>query len=130
MQGIIVKATQPDDSSLHAEQRGLGWSHDEAMRLLSVVWMFLDQTGGGLYTRGGMTGIPPLDTDDGQVLQAARMAGSQFTICERFCLTYDKQFVAHMRDYPYVRVVSPGEWCTRLASQQRIHAMKALHTSR
>lgn len=54
LQGIIVKATQPDDPRLHAEQRGLGWSHDKAMRLLTVVWMFLDQTGGGLYTRGGM----------------------------------------------------------------------------
>lgn len=122
----LYKAIQPDDSSLPAERRGLGWTPAEAECIAELIEAMVDFTGGGFCNRVGTYGHPPLDYEDGRVLQTARMADYGNALCERVCVTYDRDFILHRKDDPLVRVMSPDSWCSEYASYRRKAAMRSM----
>lgn len=124
--GAFLKATQPDDTDLRIEDRGLGWTRDEAECIPELIDAMVNFTGGGYCDRTGTYGHPPLDYEDGTVLQIARMAAHDVAVCNRVCVTYDLDFIRKRKHDPLVSVMSPREWCTRYASRKRMADMSMM----
>lgn len=117
--GAFRKAIQSDDPQLRPEDRGLGWTSSEAECIPELIDALVNYTNGNYCDNMGTYGHPPLDYEDGTVLQIARMAAYNTGLCNRICVTYDKAFISQRAHDPYVTVMSPQTWCTQYACQKR-----------
>ena len=88
------KAKQPDDPRLDAEDRGLGWSDDNASALVdNLIWEFVERSGGGSMQVVVPHRSPPLSHEDGMVYATARRAADGDESMERIVVTGDNDFL-------------------------------------
>lgn len=107
----LIQGTSAGD---HQEDRGFGWSADDANdfmeRLVEPFWKDADT-----FVAGDPIGYetPPLDHEDGCVYATARDAGSEEYFYERFCVTRDADFrnAALNGD---IEVMHPHEWVSHV----------------
>jgi hypothetical protein len=118
---VPFKAAQLNNPKLAPEDRGLGWSDDNARDLLeNLVWWIVDQSGGDeinvVYPRSS----PPLTHEDGLVYATARDCDSGDAVCERILVTADGDFLdAENLTYP---AVMSAETFVRLVRSARSSA--------
>jgi hypothetical protein len=106
---VVIKASQPRDGE-YPEDRGLGWTADDAAGLLDdLVWgIVYDKSGGGTCKNVEIPyGSPPLSHEDGIVYRTAEQCGGEQTV--RYCITNDRAFrtAALPGD---INVMYPHEW--------------------
>lgn len=110
----VFKALQPNDHNLPAEDRGLGWTDTQAQQIPALIISIVQSTRGGMVPRNGSHCNPPLDYEDGCVLQCARDAHQGDPLVNRHCLTYDKEFIRKSPDNR-ITVEEPLNWCQRVS---------------
>lgn len=104
------KACQPDDDALYPEDRGLGWSEEQGQGLVDdLVWGAVETTAGDTVGCAYPYGDPPLSHEDGLVYGACKEAFDQDLLCERYCVTNDRDFLR--QELPgHVRVLRPAQF--------------------
>ncbi len=115
------KACQPNDDALFPEDRGLGWSPEHGQGLVDdLIWGLVDRTAGDTVGDVYPYGDPPLSHEDGLVFGACREALDQDLLCERYCVTNDRDFLGG--DLPgHIRVLRPAQFVRLLrAARQSI----------
>jgi hypothetical protein len=105
---VATKASQPLTAE-HPDDRGLGWTREQAMDLVEhLVWdLVFDMSGGGSLDVTTSYGSPPLSHEDGLVYRTAEQCGLEKTI--RYCITNDRQF-RHAELPGLIDVLYPHEW--------------------
>ena len=125
---VVRKASQPANRSLPPEDRGLGWTPEQAYDLQYdlVVELAYMKTDGG--TAGDVripVGNPPLSHEDGIVLATAHEAGDEPVV--RYCVTQDRHFRnSHAQLPDGVEVMRPHEWIEFVRRARRVHAMSVI----
>jgi hypothetical protein len=106
---VATKAAQPLVAD-HPDDKGLGWSDEDAERLVDdLVWTLVyDKSGGGACQNIEIPyGSPPLSHEDGIVYRTAEQCGEEGAI--RYCVTNDREF--RMAELPGdIAVLYPHEW--------------------
>lgn len=99
---VRFKAQQPNDPALYPEDRGLGWSADDAQTLVDeLVWGIVHRSTGGSVGDIFPDGNPPLSHEDGVVYGTAKQSADGDVVCERYCVTHDRDFLqADLPSYP------------------------------
>jgi len=87
---VRAKAEQSSTAAI-AEDRGLGWSHEQSVRLLDLVYETVESSGGDQINVRIPYGNPPLSHEDGLVYATARDAEPDMFV-HRYCLTHDNHF--------------------------------------
>lgn len=107
------KANQSDAPWLDERDRGLGWSAENAQRLVDeLIWHCVESSGGD--TIGDVViprDSPPLEHEDGLVYATARDAHASDVLVERFVVTSDRDFLEHgSAQDSYPRALSPANF--------------------
>ena len=106
---VDLKASQPQEGEC-PEDRGLGWSQENAAALVDdLVWAIVFDKSGG-YTCGNVEipyGTPPLSHEDGLVYSTARQCCDDQAM--RYCVTSDRSFRTS-RLPGDITVLYPHEW--------------------
>ena len=106
---VATKASQPAIAD-HPDDRGLGWTADEADDLVEdLIWAIVyDKSGGGRCPNVEIPyGCPPLSHEDGIVYRTAEQCGEDGAI--RYCVTSDTQFRCAVLPGA-ITVLYPREW--------------------
>lgn len=107
---VLYKAREssiPDPATGYC---GLGWPAVHVETLSHLVYELAEQTGGGDVGYTFPDGNPPLDQEDGLVMGACRVIAREDPLCNVYCVTRDRGFIAASRDarFPtHTRVLSP-----------------------
>lgn len=109
---VRLKARQPADPALFPEDRGLGWSHEDAHALLDdLVWpVVLDSAGDTVGDLRYPEHTPPLDHEDGMVMATAKAAADGDLVCDRILVTRDRTFVTKCKELDHPRVMHPAQF--------------------
>ena len=96
-----------------SRRRGLGWSADDAQRLVDdLVYGLVERSNGGTVGEmPGTDGRPILDHDDGMVYGACRFLAGDDPLCNVYCITRDGQFLEAYRSgklLRHSRVLTPA----------------------
>lgn len=122
---VRYKAIQPTDGST-AEDRGLGWSPDDADELVTGLvhgLVFDDSRGGQVEGIRIPSGTPPLSHEDGMVFAASLKAYPDEVAVARYCVTRDVEFRECLPDLPgEVDVLYPYEWLLYVRSARSRYA--------
>lgn len=115
---ILRKATQPTDAD-HEDDRGLGWSVDDAKTILrnlhdALVW---DCGDGDVVEAKIPYGPPELGREDGLVLRTALEAGEPWDI--KYCVTKDRKFRSLGDPDDKVIVLQPHQWVGLVRDSRR-----------
>jgi hypothetical protein len=106
---VATKAAQPLEAA-HPDDRGLGWSEDDAEDLVDdLIWTLVyDKSGGGACRNIEIPyGCPPLSHEDGIVYRSAEQCGDDGA--SRYCVTNDRHF--RQAALPgAIQVLYPHEW--------------------
>lgn len=109
---VRLKARQPNDDALLPEDRGLGWTEEQAQDLLDdLVWPVVQDSAGD--TVGDLRHpehSPPLDHEDGMVMATSKAAADGDIVCDRILVTRDRRFVDKCKDVRYPRVMHPAQF--------------------
>ncbi|BDR52224.1 hypothetical protein KIM372_01310 [Bombiscardovia nodaiensis] len=114
----LYKARQPSQGS-RSEATGLGWTPADSQCIADLVMDLKTLTGGGFLLQDGTYFHPPMDYEDGCVMQCAKKAHSDSGLCKRICITYDKEMIIASRRAREVEVLSPEAWCARVKMIRR-----------
>lgn len=121
------KACQSDDDALYPEDRGLGWSEEHGQALVDLlIWASVETTAGDTVGHVFPYGDPPLSHEDGLVYGACKEALDQDLLCERYCVTNDRDFLGG--DLPgHVRVLRPAQFGRLLRTVRTIVSVDVDH---
>lgn len=108
----LCKAEQDLDGPT-VEESGLGWTIEQSQSIANMIFRIQTLTQGGFVLEDGTYLCPPLDYEDGCVMQCAKTAHSDLNLCHRYCITYDYEMIDVARESTQVKVVSPETWCTK-----------------
>lgn len=128
---VELKATQPLVGD-RAEDRGLGWSSDDAQNLLVdlVDELVYEKTEGGSVALVGIEGRPPLDHEDACVFTTAvGAAGDIVPPSIKYCVTRDANFRTAEGLNPNVTVLYPYEFVQLVRRSRRMLAFQDLRRS-
>lgn len=119
------------------EKSGLGWSELQSQSIADLIVGVETYTQGGFVRDDGTYMHPPMDYEDGCVMQCAKNAHPTLNLCRRYCITYDQKMIEAARKSMLVKVVSPRTWCTHLqiakgmaTLKQGSSAMQKIHKNR
>lgn len=119
------------------ETSGLGWTEQQSQSIANLILGIQTSTHGGFVIEDGTYLYPPLDYEDGCVMQCAKTAHSDLNLCHRYCITNDYGMIDATRGSTQVKVVSPQTWCIkrRMVEAERSLGnastfMRAIHDSR
>lgn len=126
---VRFKAMQPDDEDLDDEDRGLGWSEDNAEALLDdLVWKVINDSSGD--SKGNVwqpRATPPLSHEDGLVYATARDADTDDVECRRIVVTSDKGFLKHCGGHKaYPRALSTSQFVQLVRNARQAFATKQM----
>lgn len=106
------------------EQSGLGWSESQYQSIADLIVGVEAYTHGGFVKDDGTYMHPPMDYEDGCVMQCAKNAHQSLNLCRRYCITYDQGMIEAARNSRLVKVVSPRTWCASLQIAKGMAIMK------
>lgn len=118
------------------EQSGLGWSDEQAQSIANLILGIKTSTHGGFVRDNGTYMHPPMDYEDGCVMQCAKTAHPDLNLCHRYCITNDYGMIKAARRSEHVKVVSPKTWCIKrrmVESERKMgnasSSMRSIHDS-
>ena len=127
---LVQRKARQSSTAFVAEDRGLGWSPEDAAALLDdlVYGLVLDKTNGVALGEIPIPyGNPPLSHEDGCVYRTALDAGDS-EWCQRFCVTRDREF-REARLPGDMLTLYPHEWVGLVRKSRQAIAMDAIHRS-
>jgi hypothetical protein len=108
--GLVATKAGQLQTAEHPDDRGLGWTADDAEDLVEgLVWTLVyDMSGGGECREIEIPyGCPPLSHEDGIVYRTVEQCGDDGAI--RYCVTNDRQF--RQAELPgLIDTLYPHEW--------------------
>lgn len=108
---LRFKAQQEDDPSLKDEDRGLGWSPEDAQGLVDdLMWPVILGSGGDTVGDLRAEHSPPLDHEDGLVMAAAKACHDADIVVDRILVTRDRRFAELCRSLAYPKVMHPSRF--------------------
>lgn len=96
-----------------AEKSGFGWTEEQSQSIANLILGVQTLTHGGFVIKDGTYLHPPMDYEDGCVMQCAKTAHSSLNLCHRYCITNDYGMIDAARGSTQVKVMSPKTWCIR-----------------
>lgn len=106
------------------EKSGFGWTEYQSQSIANLIVGITTYTHGGFARDEGTYMNPPMDYEDGCVMQCAKNAHQTLNLCQRYCITYDLGMIEAARNSRLVKVVSPRTWCSTLQIAKGMAIMK------
>lgn len=115
---------QRQERTERTEKCGFGWTEHQSQSIANLIAGIAAHTQGGFVKDDGTYMHPPMDYEDGCVMQCAKNAHQNLNLCRRYCITYDLGMIEAARNSRLVKVVSPRTWCTYLRIAKGMTIMK------
>lgn len=115
---------QRQERTERTEKCGFGWTEHQSQSIANLIAGIAAHTQGGFVKDDGTYMHPPMDYEDGCVMQCAKNAHQNLNLCRRYCITYDQGMIEAARNSRLVKVVSPRTWCTYLRIAKGMTIMK------
>ncbi|WP_339619848.1 hypothetical protein [uncultured Salinibacterium sp.] len=123
---VEYKAGQEENKLKKPEDAGLGWSKDNAQSLRCdlVDWVVRESSGSSINIVIPKS-TPPLSHEDGLVYATGRDCADADTLCERYVVTFDSDFMSD-ESLSYPRVLSPDQFVRLVRTARRNLAIQGM----